>query len=166
MPEPNGHVGAVVVESEGNRTLLHAPYAGCAGSKPVMTNAQEVDRFFGGALAARPTPPVSYELYYSSGSVTLTPNALAAFDKVFAEITQRKAAEVVVTGYTDTVGNPNANDRLSLERAQAASKLLLARGVPPRRSHHAGARRTQFAGSNGRARGGAAASRRVEITVR
>jgi peptidoglycan-associated lipoprotein len=131
VPEANGHVGAVVVESEGNKTLLHAAYAGCAGSKPVMTNAQEVNRFFGGALAARPMPPVSYEIFYNSGSVTLTPNALAAFDKVFAEIMQRKAAEVVVAGYTDTVGNPTANDRISLERAQTASKLLLARGLAP-----------------------------------
>jgi len=131
VPEADGHVGAVVVESEGNKTLLHAAYAGCSGSKPVMTNAAEVNRFFGGALAARPMPPVSYELYYNSGSVTLTPNALAVFDKVFAEIMRRKAAEVVVAGYTDTVGNANINDRLSLVRAQAASKLLLARGVAP-----------------------------------
>jgi outer membrane protein OmpA-like peptidoglycan-associated protein len=56
---------------------------------------------------------------------------LAAFDKVFTEIMQRKAAEVVVTGYTDTVGNVNQNDRLSLERAQMVSRLLLARGMAP-----------------------------------
>jgi filamentous hemagglutinin family protein len=131
VPEENGHVGAVVVESEGNKTLLHAAYAGCANSKPVMTNAQEVQNLFGGALAARPTPPAYYDLYYNSGSVTLVPNALAAFDKVFADIMRRKAAEVVVAGYTDTIGNPRLNDRLSLERAQAVSKLLVARGLAP-----------------------------------
>jgi hypothetical protein len=131
VPEDNGHVGAVVVESEGNKTLLHAAYAGCSGSRPVMTNAQEVHNLFGGALAARPTPPVAYELYYDSGSVTLVPNALAAFDKVFAEIMKRKAAEVVVAGYTDTVGDARLNDRLSFERAQTVSKLLVAHGLAP-----------------------------------
>jgi filamentous hemagglutinin family protein len=131
VPEEDGHVGAVVVESEGNKTLLHAAYAGCANSKPVMTNAQEVQNLFGGALAARPTPPAYYDLYYGNGSVTLVPNALAAFDKVFADIMKRKAAEVVVAGYTDTVGDAKVNDRLSLERAQAVSKLLVARGLAP-----------------------------------
>jgi filamentous hemagglutinin family protein len=131
VPERNGHVGAVVVESEGNKTLLHAAYAGCSGSKPVMTNAQEVNTIFGDALAARPAPPASYQFYYKLGSVTLEPNALAAFDKVFAEITRRKAAEVVVAGYTDTVGAAPDNDRLSRERAQNVSKLLVARGLAP-----------------------------------
>jgi outer membrane protein OmpA-like peptidoglycan-associated protein len=119
------------VESEGNKTLLHAAYAGCAGSKPVIASAQDVGRIFGGALNARPTPPAVYQLYYKTGSVTLVPDALAAFDKVFSEIMHRKAAEVVVAGYTDTVGTMKTNDRLSLERAQAVSKLLLARGVTP-----------------------------------
>jgi outer membrane protein OmpA-like peptidoglycan-associated protein len=86
---------------------------------------------FGRALAALPTPPANYQLYYGTGSVTLTPNALAVFDKVFAEIMQRKAAEVVVAGYTDTVGTASQNDSLSLERAQSASKLLVARGLAP-----------------------------------
>ena len=44
---------------------------------------------------------------------------------------KRKAAEVVVAGYTDTVGDAKVNDRLSLERAQAVSKLLIARGLAP-----------------------------------
>ena len=38
---------------------------------------------------------------------------------------------VVVAGFTDTVGTPHGNDRLSLARAQAVTKLLLSRGLKP-----------------------------------
>jgi len=39
------------------------------------------------------------------------------------------AAEVVVTGHTDRVGSVEANDRLSLARAEAVRDLLVAAGV-------------------------------------
>jgi len=129
VPGADGHVGTVVVESNGNKTTLHSAYAGCSGSKPVVTSPQEVNRLFGGALAARPAPPVSFELYYRTGSVTLEPDALAAFDKAFAEIGQRRTVDIVVTGFTDSVGTPRGNDLLSLARAQAVTKLLEGRGL-------------------------------------
>jgi outer membrane protein OmpA-like peptidoglycan-associated protein len=131
VPGEDGHVGAVVIEAEGNKTVLHAAYAGCSGSKPVITSPQEVNRLFGGALAARPTPPVNFEVYYNTGSARLEPDALAMLDKAFAEIARRKPVDVVVTGFTDTVGTPQGNDLLSLARAQQVTKLLLARGLMP-----------------------------------
>jgi outer membrane protein OmpA-like peptidoglycan-associated protein len=39
------------------------------------------------------------------------------------------AAEVIVTGHTDRVGSVEANDRLSLARAQAVRELLVDAGV-------------------------------------
>jgi hypothetical protein len=129
VPAEDGHVGTVVVESEGNKTVLHAAYAGCSGSRPVITSPQALNRQFGGALAARPTPPVAFELYYRTGSVTLAPDALAVFDKAFAEIGRRSAVDVVVAGFTDTVGTPRGNDLLSLARAQMVTRLLIERGL-------------------------------------
>jgi outer membrane protein OmpA-like peptidoglycan-associated protein len=131
VPGEDGHVGTVVIEADGNKTILHAAYAGCSGSRPVITTPQEVNAIFGIALTARPAPPLSFELYYRSGSTTLEAQAQAVFGQAVAAIGQRKPVDVVVTGYTDTAGTPHANDILSLARAQAVTKLLLARGLPP-----------------------------------
>jgi outer membrane protein OmpA-like peptidoglycan-associated protein len=132
----DGHIGAVVVEAGGTKTLLNSAYAaatpGSGGAmKPVTTNAQEVNQIFGSALAARPIPPKSYTLYFKADSDTLLPDSRAAFDDVFTEIARRKAAEIVVTGHTDTLGQRDYNDKLSLERAKAVSKLFVARGLAP-----------------------------------
>jgi outer membrane protein OmpA-like peptidoglycan-associated protein len=131
VPGDDGHVGTVIVESQGNKTTLHAAYAGCSGSRPVISSPQEVNRLFGGALAARPTPPVSFELYYNTGSVSLEPDAQLAFNKAFVEIGNRPTVDVVVTGFTDTVGTPHGNDLLSLMRAQMVARLLQERGLKP-----------------------------------
>ncbi len=131
LPESDGHVGAVVVESGGSKTLLNSAYAAASGTKPVTIGAKDVNEIFGSALAARPIPPASYLLYFKPESDTLEPNSLEAFNNVFREIAKRKAAEIVVTGHTDTMGELTYNDKLSLERAKAVSKLFVARGLAP-----------------------------------
>ena len=129
LPESNGHVGAVVVESGGNKTLLNTAYAACSGSKPMIIDRQQVAELFGDVLAALPTPPVNFQLYYQSGSITEGTASLRVLDDIRNEIARRKAAEVVVTGFTDTVGRTAFNDRLSLARAQSVSKLLTEQGL-------------------------------------
>jgi outer membrane protein OmpA-like peptidoglycan-associated protein len=131
----DGHIGAVVVEASGNKTVLDTAYAGATpGSggtiKAVTTNAQEVDKIFGTALTAQPEVPKIFTLYFISDSDQLTPDSKSAFEAVFLETKRRKAAEVVVTGHTDTMGDGGYNDKLSLERAKAVSKLFIAGGVP------------------------------------
>jgi outer membrane protein OmpA-like peptidoglycan-associated protein len=135
LPESNGHVGAVVVQAGDSHTLLNTAYAAAApGSggtmQPVTVKPDDVQQIFAGALAAQPIPPKSYTLYFVSGSDVLVPESKADFEAVFAEISRRKAAEIVVTGHTDTMGARSFNDSLSLERAKAVAKLFIARGVP------------------------------------
>ena len=43
----------------------------------------------------------------------------------------RSGGEIVVTGHTDRQGSLEANDQLSLERAQAIRTLLIERGFKP-----------------------------------
>jgi outer membrane protein OmpA-like peptidoglycan-associated protein len=43
---------------------------------------------------------------------------------MLADMAARKAAEVVITGHTDTVGSAADNDRLSLGRAKAVAAKL------------------------------------------
>ena len=134
--QDDGHIGAVVVESGGSKTLLNSAYAaatpGSGGAmKSVTANAQEVNQIFGSALAARPIPPRSYTLYFKADSDTLMAESRAGFDDVFTEVARRKAAEIVVTGHTDTMGQRDYNDKLSLERAKAISKLFIVKGLAP-----------------------------------
>jgi outer membrane protein OmpA-like peptidoglycan-associated protein len=86
-----------------------------------VSDANSVDKVFGSALAARPIPPKTYALYFVNDSTELVPESRAAFESVFADVAKRKAAEIVVTGHTDTVGTREYNDRLSLERANAVA---------------------------------------------
>lgn len=136
IPEADGHIGAVQVESGGASTLLTGAYAAMgAGSgaghlKSVQVASSEVDQIFGSALSAQPIPPKNYILYFISDSDSLTPASKAAFEEVFNEIARRKAAELAVTGFTDTLGDPSYNDQLSLRRAEAVRQMFVSRGLP------------------------------------
>src|SRR6185295_5130662 len=137
LPASDGAIGGVVVEAGGNKIVLDKAYAGAkpgsGATAPVEIGVEEVKEVFGNALAARPIPPKSYTLYFESGSDELVPESRAARDAMLAEITERKAVEVVITGHTDTIGPSGDNDRLSLGRAKAVERELrdsfAARGV-------------------------------------
>lgn len=141
LPETGGKVGAVVVTDEKKRDItLNTAYASArteepafldrsSGMKPGPSSPAEVKQAFGAALAAQPARPVSLLLYFTEGS-TLSDESKAVVDKMFAEIARRPAAEITVIGHTDTVGNDEYNDKLSLERAQAVREILIGMGVP------------------------------------
>lgn len=132
LPAADGHIGGVVVQHGDNKILLDKPYAAAgADAKSVAVDAKDVDQIFGSTLAARPIPPKSYTLYFEADSNDLVPDSRAEFEAIFAEISRRKASEIVVTGHTDTMGTPDYNDKLSLARAKSVSKLFTGRGLSP-----------------------------------
>lgn len=128
LPASDGQIGGVVVETDGNKIVLDKAYAGArpgtGAAEPVEVSANEVERVFAKALAARPIPPKSYTLYFESGGDEIVPESRAALDAMLAEISERKAVEVVITGHTDTTGSSNDNDRLSLDRAKTVERQL------------------------------------------
>jgi OOP family OmpA-OmpF porin len=171
IPESDGHVGAVVLQSHDPKIVLDKAYAAAApgflggAMKPAPADAKEVDQIFGSALAAQPIPPKSYTLYFLNDSDELVPDSRAAFDEVFAEIARRKAAEIVVTGHTDTTGTPEHNDQLSLERAKSVVRLFVARGLAPEAVTAAGRGQRELLVPTGD-QAPEPRNRRVEITVR
>jgi outer membrane protein OmpA-like peptidoglycan-associated protein len=129
LPGSDGHVGGVVVESEGSKLVLDKAYAGArpgsGASTPSEVSSYEVERIFSRALSARPIPPKSYTLYFVSGSSDeLVPESRTELDTMLTEISERKAVEVVITGHTDTIGPSGDNDRLSRDRAGAVASQL------------------------------------------
>ncbi len=72
-----------------------------------------------------------------SGSVLFATNksdllaiAKQKLDQVAKALTDQGFKSIVVQGYTDSRGNANDNDRLSLQRAQSVRDYLVTRGVP------------------------------------
>ncbi len=132
LPEPNGHVGAVVVHSGGSQTVLNKGYAAATPSArsanplPAGTYGDEkVKRMFGETLAAMPEPPVSQDLFFKVDSLDLTPASEAALQNFLDKLKTRKAVEIVITGHTDTKGKDDYNDALSLQRAESIKSTLL-----------------------------------------
>ena len=74
--------------------------------------------------------PVSYQVFFPLGSTMLgeqDKTALAAAAQVYKT---KPNARVTVTGFTDTVGSPELNMRLSQGRADAVKNVLVQNGVP------------------------------------
>jgi outer membrane protein OmpA-like peptidoglycan-associated protein len=84
----------------------------------------KVDTVFGETLAALPAPPLSQPLYFKEG-VALTPDSETALRALLVTLKARKAVEVVITGYTDTMGTDEYNDQLSRDRAETVKQALL-----------------------------------------
>jgi outer membrane protein OmpA-like peptidoglycan-associated protein len=166
----DGHVGAVVVEANGSKAVLDTAYAaatpGSGGTvKTDTSDAQQVKQIFGTALTAQPIAPKVFTLYFINDSDQLTPESQPTFESVFVDVQQRKAPEIVVTGHTDTMGDPGYNDKLSLERAKAVSKLFVSRGFPVDSVSVAGRGQRELLVQT-QANKSEPLNRRVEITVR
>jgi outer membrane protein OmpA-like peptidoglycan-associated protein len=135
VPDRDGRVGTVVVESWAGGTTLNKPYAVArldAGERTATRSASEgeVKKAFAGAITAQPLRPVSFLLYFLEGTDVYTQESKEAFEKVFAEIARRKVAEVAVIGHTDTAGPLEYNDALSLKRAERVRRDFVDRGIP------------------------------------
>jgi outer membrane protein OmpA-like peptidoglycan-associated protein len=132
LPEPDGHVGAVVVHAGASTAVLDKAYSAAApgptAAHPLRAGAEDaakVNAIFGDALAALPAPPLSQSLFFESDSLTLTAQSAADLRALLDTVKTRKAVEIVVTGHTDTMGTDDHNDQLSRERAEAIKLTLL-----------------------------------------
>jgi outer membrane protein OmpA-like peptidoglycan-associated protein len=135
LPKADGSVGAVVVRQDGIEIVLDKPYASAVIEGPgqvrqLTSDAGFVKENFATALAALPTKPASFLLYFLKGKDEFTPRSKREFEKIFAELAKRPAAEIAVIGHTDTFASAKFNDKLSLQRAKRVRQLLVARGIP------------------------------------
>ncbi len=83
------------------------------------------------AAPAAPAPP-RFELegvYFDSGRATIRSESNPRLDRVVEYMTHKPNARIRVAGYTDNVGNPQANQRLSEQRAQAVRDYLVSHGI-------------------------------------
>lgn len=142
LPAPDGRQTAVVVRDSQGEVVLDQAFAGVERRgndfKPRKSSAAEVEAQFGDALAARPARARSFVLYFDGGGDVLTAQSTAEMAAIKLEIAERPASEVMVIGHTDTVGGLEANDKLSVKRAEAVRQILLGAGVPASKIEIAG----------------------------
>lgn len=140
MQDPeDAHVGGAVVTAVGGTVELTQASQGTRvvqGQAPTAAApvpADEVQRIFGAAIAARPLAPRQFLLYFETGSDTLTPESQALLAEVVNAMRGRPSPDVSVIGHTDTTGDAAANVELGLRRATLIRDALVASGLDPAR---------------------------------
>jgi outer membrane protein OmpA-like peptidoglycan-associated protein len=143
VPGADGHIGAIVVQAEGERRVIDKAY----GAQRILPDGTvraeqlseaQVRRDFGPTLDALPGRPASFTLYFLEGRDELTEVSRAELERVFSELRRRPLPDVMVIGHTDTVGGLAYNDRLSLARAERLREMLVSLGIPAERIQAAG----------------------------
>jgi outer membrane protein OmpA-like peptidoglycan-associated protein len=69
------------------------------------------------------------EILFETGSAVLKPEAVAQIEKVGDVLAKYSDDRIRVEGHTDSVGTRQANEELSLRRANAVKSVLIGRGV-------------------------------------
>lgn len=96
-----------------------------------IATVDEVQARYGDVLKIQPPSPQTFVLSFLPGSSNLTPESEQQLPRLIEQARARAGGEILVVGHTDRVGNAEANDRLSLQRAQAIANLFKARGFNP-----------------------------------
>ncbi len=149
---PNGSLtrlslpnGTSISVPEGSLNYNLASYLG--------SQAQDVPRTF-----------VFDHLNFQTASTELTPDSVQSVGDLTAILKAYPNAHVTLTGHTDNTGDVDANQRLSVDRANAVKAMLVSGGVPSDRISTAGYGQSRPIAANdtdeGRTR-----NRRIELTV-
>lgn len=133
LPQADGRASAVTVSTREGTQLLSQPYqvAEVARSGRIgtaTTSAEQVRQAHPQLLTLTLPAPERFVLEFEPGTSTLTADSQSRLPEIIARAQARAGGEIVVTGHTDRQGSLEANDRLSLERAQAIRALLIERG--------------------------------------
>jgi outer membrane protein OmpA-like peptidoglycan-associated protein len=140
LPSADGHVGTVVVQRGEKQQVLHEAYATSRSGQAEVTrlSTDEVQGTYGKALHALPALPATFILYFVTGTDELTEESKLELGKVLTAMRERPLPDVLVIGHTDTVGDAEANDRLSGQRAETVKGFLVGIGIPAERIRTAG----------------------------
>lgn len=133
LPQPDGSPSAVLVTTGAGQLLLDKPYAGAelrgGNLVAVQSDAETVNKNYGALLAVQPARPRRFSVQFEPNGSRLSAGADGVLAEMRAALATLPAAELIVTGHTDRVGTLEANDQLSLARAEAVRELLVGAGV-------------------------------------
>ena len=93
-----------------------------------VSSAEEVQARYGDVLKMQPPSPEVVVLRFLPGKSQLTPESEQQLPDLIQRASARAGGEILVIGHTDRVGSRDANDALSLQRANAVVSLFKAKG--------------------------------------
>lgn len=135
LPDEDGGQGSVAVLESGGKpaqSVVAEPNSRTAlGQHRAVTRpigAKGLNRQEAALLGGLPPPARTFTLYFQQGKVELSPESRGEVAALRAEVARRPGADVDVTGHTDTVGDGDYNDDLSLKRAEEVLSLLVSAG--------------------------------------
>jgi outer membrane protein OmpA-like peptidoglycan-associated protein len=122
--------------------FAHAADAAPEGSTAVLSEQQIEEQLKGAAThattrglrrqnASAPSGSISLNIAFEYNSFALKPQASEQLRQLSSALTSDtlRADRFMVAGHTDATGNAQVNKRLSLQRAQAVKRYLVASGV-------------------------------------
>jgi putative exosortase-associated protein (TIGR04073 family) len=164
--------------------LVTAPFPAPAGYEPVLEpefawdhfddaiylahEKQEMEAIGGLAVERRRGALVVRfpdDLLFDVGSARLTPGAKRKLSELAGVLQRHPETRIAVAGYTDSVGSPASNERLSDARARVVYNYLVARGVASTRLMAEGYGAARPIASND-SEEGRRVNRRVELEIR
>lgn len=174
LPQPAPAAPAPPATEMTATTTVASPAPPAPVEKVTLPGGAEVEVARGGLnyelqafLASPEAPPRRFtfeNLNFDTGSATLLPDASATLDPLAAILKAYPNVRAEVAGFTDAVGDPASNDKLSADRARAAITALVDRGVEAARLTPAAMGERAPAETNATP-GGRAENRRAELVV-
>jgi outer membrane protein OmpA-like peptidoglycan-associated protein len=111
-------------------------------------------------------PEFTRAIQFAYKSSVITPESFEELDEIAQNLKHFTRIELEIVGHTDSVGGPDYNLGLSLQRAESVKTALVQRGVETRRLRTAGAGLTQPVATNDTEEGRALNRRTVFRIVR
>ncbi len=111
------------------------------------------------------SPPKHYTLnnvFFDTGKSTLKPESSKELNQLAEYMTLKKSTVIEISGHTDNVGTPEANQKLSEERANLVRNFLIKKGIAAERVVAKGYGDTQPIDDN-KTEAGRAKNRRTEV---
>lgn len=106
----------------------------------------------------------SYQIQFETGSAVIKPESYSELDEILKSSVVAEGLKVGVYGHTDNTGSPDANQKLSEERANSVKSYLISKGLATNRIESKGFGQVQPIADN-RTAAGKAKNRRVQIVL-
>ncbi len=103
-------------------------------------------------------------VFFDSGKSTLRTESGKELDQLAEFMSLKKSVVIEIAGHTDNVGTPEANLKLSQDRANAVKQYLVKKGITPERVKPKGYGDTQPIADNG-LESGKQKNRRTEVHI-
>lgn len=153
----------VVTTTEGALSRVPLP-GGTNISVPTGSLNYNLARFLADGNQSAPQTFVFDHLNFETASTQLTPDSQGTVTSLSQILKAYPNAQVQLSGHTDNTGAPDANQRLSLDRANAIKAMLVSSGVAGDRITTAGYGQDRPIAPNDTEEG-RAKNRRTELTV-